>query len=129
MDVLIDAAQHRIWRLILGAGVLLMLGAAVAGGWRTALGAGIGVGLSGVNYAWLKAGVDSLSPDAGASANAALVRFAARQILVCGALCAMFISHLVPLPAVAAGLFAAPAGVLAAAVVEAAHQLQGRSEL
>lgn len=97
--------------------------AALAAGWLRgpAAGAGLasGAALGWLNYAWLKAGAVALTqPEAARGGpvtrpmRLGMALFLARILLLVLGLCAIFISHLVPMEWVLAGLFAIPAGAL-----------------
>jgi len=83
----------------------------------------VGAGLSLLNYAWLRRGVAAIlhlaaDGEATASVRGGAMRFALRLGLLLGCLCAIFISHLLPMIWVVAGLFAVPAATLMVAVAE-----------
>ncbi len=73
-----------------------------------------GAGLSLLNFSWLARGAHALLPDRGATAGrgGALVRFVARFGLLAGAVCAIVISHLLPVMPLILGLFAVPAATI-----------------
>lgn len=121
-----ESADRRIRHWMLAFWLAVAAGAWWHGGVRGAAGATLGGLLSWINYAWLRSGVNALgllygSGQGGGTSRAAMsgfTRFLARFVLLAAALYAIFISHLVPILATVAGLFAAPFGVLAEALCE-----------
>lgn len=100
-----------------GVGVAAALGAGLGRSSAAGLGVAIGTALSVFNFAWLDAGARSLlTAAAGAPLSRPIVfgslRFFARFLLLLVCLCAIFISHLVPMMWVVAGLFAVPAAAI-----------------
>jgi len=98
----------------LGAAACLAAGWVAPQHWQAAAGLAAGVGLSLINFSWLKAGARALTRHAAAGqpVGGGVGRFLARFWLLAACLYAIFISHLVPLAWVIAGLFAVPAAVL-----------------
>lgn len=81
----------------------------------------VGAVLSLINFAWLESGARSiLAAAAGAPVNRPVVfgtaRFFARFLLLLVCLCAIFISHLMPMLWVVVGLLAVPAAALGVGV-------------
>src|SRR5690348_4016537 len=99
------------------AGLLGLAGSVAVGlaapGWRAAAGLALGVGLSLINFAWLKAGARVIARYGSAQPmRSGMIRFLLRFWLLAVCLYAIFISHLVPIAWVVTGLFAVPAAVL-----------------
>ncbi|HUX68298.1 MAG TPA: hypothetical protein VMV31_12495 [Terriglobales bacterium] len=127
-----DTILRAAWIAALAGAAGAWLGAGGAAG----AGVGLGAGLALLNLHWLRAGAHGWvyhaverSPEAAADPGLLVrlgppprlgrVRFAARLALLAVGLYAIFMSHLVPFPAVLAGLLAAPAGLIAGTVLEA----------
>lgn len=107
--------QIRLAAIALGGVVAVAL--ALAHSPASALALALGAALSVFNFAWLDAGVRSLlAAVAGAPLTRPILlgalRFFARFLLLLVCLCAIFISHLVPMVWVVAGLFAVPAAAI-----------------
>jgi hypothetical protein len=79
---------------------------------------GLGAGLSLVNYSWLVAGAYALLPASGEppAGGGGVARFLGRFALLAGVVCAIFISHLLPVLPVLLGLFAVPAATIGVGV-------------
>lgn len=97
---------------LLGVAAALAVGL-TAPGWRAAGALALGVVLSLGNFAWLKAGARAITTyGSNQPLRSGVVRFILRFWLLAACLYAIFISHLVPMMWVVAGLFAVPAAVL-----------------
>ncbi|HXE30445.1 MAG TPA: ATP synthase subunit I [Terriglobales bacterium] len=128
-------------RRVMLATAVVAVAAVLAGfhwGVAAAAGAALGGGLALLNLSWLRAGAYAYVYALAARSDAARQdpalldrlgppprwgrsRFALRYV-VCGvAFCAIFMSHLVPMVAVLAGLLTAPAGLILGVTIEAAH--------
>lgn len=120
-------AERRIEYVTLGIGVAAAAGAALLWGWRAGLGVAAGAGLSGINYRWMKQGVDALAeiarPQQGAEKvhvpRSVYFKFIGRYALLIVAAYVILAYLRLPITAVMAGFFA----VVAAVLVEMAGQL------
>jgi F0F1-type ATP synthase assembly protein I len=94
-------------------------------GVRAGLSFSVGVGLSWLNYRWLKRGVASIGQVATAKAGVetpratgGLIRFLARYVLVIGVAYAILAGFKLPAIALVAGFFSAVVGVILASLLQ-----------